>query len=364
MSFSKMPRIYIAATMRSGSTLVSNILNAHSKIQIIENFHFKRFLYEDGSVLSKKKVEFKLREMGLRLKVRYKVRINEDQVIKEIFKKKLTYKNIYDELMKEQLRINPQIQIVGEDSAMNWRFIQSFNKLYENSKIIHLIRDPRSVFASWKKTTYQKSNYWGCVLNCVDNMNYATYYKKKLNKNNYLAIKFEDILQNPKLFSKKISKFLNIKFEKSMVQPKKWESLFKNKFASLGWSSIEKKAIDGFFTNRIDSWKSHLNKDEISFIEYFSKKNLKDWNYKIDQKNKNFKIEKFNRILKKNSYLKKNFNKLKKTGQGSDKLPNNVKDPKTWGDGKNNKKKFIDSIDGKYYMKELKKIKRMLNEKY
>ncbi len=364
MNFSKMPRVYVSATMRSGSTLVSNILNAHSKIQIIENFHFKRFLYEDGKRLNKKLVEFKLREMGLRLKVRYKVIINEDQVIKKVFKKKLTYKNIYDELMKEQLRINPRIQIVGEDSAMNWRFIESFNKLYKNSKIIHLIRDPRSVFASWRKTTYQKNNYWGCIFNCVDNMNYASYYRKKLNKKNYLAVKFEDILQNPNLFAKKISKFLNIKFEKKMVQPKKWAFLFKDKFASLGWSSIEKKSIDGFLTNRINSWKSHLNKDEISIIEYFSKKNLKDWNYKISQKNENFKIEKFKKIIQKNLYLKKNFNNLKKTGQGSDKLQNNVKDPRTWGDGKNNKKKFIDSADGKYYMNELKKIKSMLNKKY
>ena len=55
--------------------------------QIIENFHFKRFLYEDGKKLNKKIIEFKLREMGLRLKVRYKVVINEERVIQEIFKK-------------------------------------------------------------------------------------------------------------------------------------------------------------------------------------------------------------------------------------------------------------------------------------
>ena len=79
MNFEQMPRVYVSATMRSGSTLVSNILNAHSKIQIIENFHFKRFLYEDGKKLNKKIIEFKLREMGLRLKVRYKVVINEER---------------------------------------------------------------------------------------------------------------------------------------------------------------------------------------------------------------------------------------------------------------------------------------------
>ncbi len=365
MLFSKMPRIYVSAPMRSGSTLVSNILNAHSKVQIIENFHFKRFLYNKGEKLNKKIVEFKLREMGLRLKVRYNVDINEEKVIKRVLKKKLTYKNIYDELMKEQLKINPRIQIAGEDSAMNWRFIEKFCKFYSNAKIIHLIRDPRSIFASWKKITYQKNDYWGCIMNCIDNMNYASYYKKNINKKNYMAVKFEDILIDPKFYAKKISKFLNISFEKTMIQPKKWEGLFKNKFASLGWSSIEKKAIDGFFLNRVDAWKSILTKKEIYIIEYFAKKNLLEWNYKVSKKKKNNSyLKDFYKNINRSSYLKKIFNNYKKNGKGSDQFKNNVRDPKTWGDGKNNKKKFLDNHEGKLYMKELSKIKKILNEKY
>jgi len=116
--------------------------------------------------------------------------------------------------------------------------------------------------------------------------------------------------------------------------------------------------------NRIDSWKSHLNEEEISIIEYFTKKNLKDWKYEIHNNSNNFNFKKFDIIIKKSIYLNKYFNKLKNTGQGTDKLPNNVKDPKTWGDGKNNKKKFIDSKNGKYYMREIKKIKKMLNKIY
>ena len=213
MLFTKMPRVYVSAPMRSGSTLVSNILNAHSKVQIIENFHFKRFIFNKGGPLTKKIVAFKLREMGIRLKIRYNIRINEEKVLKKIFKKKLTYKNIYDELMKEQLNINPNINIVGEDSAMNWRFIETFCKYYDNAKVIHIIRDPRSIFASWKQATYQKKDYWGCIMNCIDNMNYAKYYDNKIDKKKYMIVKFEDILLKPKYFAKKISKFLKIKYE-------------------------------------------------------------------------------------------------------------------------------------------------------
>jgi hypothetical protein len=42
----------------------------------------------------------------------------------------------------------------------------------------------------------------------------------------------------------------------------------------------------------------------------------------------------------------------------------NFIDPKTWGDGKKNKKKFIDSKEGRFYVKELLKINKKLNVKY
>ena len=67
MKFSNSPRILISSAMRSGSSLISNILNAHSKIQIIENFHFYRFIYQNGEPLTDKIVKFKIEEMDLSL---------------------------------------------------------------------------------------------------------------------------------------------------------------------------------------------------------------------------------------------------------------------------------------------------------
>jgi hypothetical protein len=364
--FSSMPRIYVSAAMRGGSTLVSNILNAHSKVQIIENFHFQRFLYKNNETLNKQKVEYKIREMALRLRMRYKIEINENNVLKEIFKKKLSYKNIYDCLIKEQLNINPSLKVIGEDSAINWRFIKTFCEMYPNARVIQLIRDPRSIFASWKKITYQKKNYWGCIINCIDNMNYGKLLTKKLSKKQYMCIKFEDILSNPIFFGKKIAKFVNIKFEANMTEPKKWEKIFENKLASLGFSSIEQKAMDGFYTNRIDSWKRELSDNEIEIVEHFTKKNLKEFDYQLSSKNlsktnlNNFMKKKIN----KSNYLKKIFNNFIKTGHGTDLLSTNPTDPKTWGDGTKNRKKFVDTVAGKYYLKEIKKIKAIINYKY
>lgn len=358
------PRIYISAAMRGGSTLISNILNAHSKIQIIENFHFYRFLFNKKKSPEKKNIEFKIREMATRLKVRYNIDINEEKVLKNLNKANLTYRKIYDALILEQLNLNPKLKIVGEDSALNWRFIETFCSMYRNAKVIHLIRDPRSIYASWKKITYQKFDKWGCLLNCIDSMNYAKKYRRKLSKKNYLVIRFEDVLRNPEKNAILISKFINVKFQKNMVQPKKWKKLFKDKFASLGWSSIENKSMDDFVTDRIDSWKRELNKSEIEIIEYFAQKQLKYFDYdlsvsKINNKN----LRKFKDKVNKSKYLKKYFKKFLDTGEATDKLRDNPLDPKTWGDGKKNKQKFINTASGKMYVNKIKKIKLKIFKK-
>ena len=96
-----------------------------------------------------------------------------------------------------------------------------------------------------------------------------------------------------------------------------------------------------------------------------SKKNLIEWNYEFNEKkNNNSYLKDFNKMILKSFYLKKIFRDYNKKGIGSDQFKNNVRDPKTWGDGKNNKKKFLESAEGRIYIKELSKIKKMLKEKY
>lgn len=357
------PRILVSAAMRSGSTLVSNILNANRDVLIFENFHFKRFIYQNGDKLTKDLMIFKVKEMALRLQLRYGYKVNSDTVIKKILKKKINYKNLYDELIEDQKVIN-KVPIVGEDSAMNWRFIPKFIELYKNAKVIHIIRDPRSIFASWKKATYQTVDYWGCIFNCMDNMNYAMNYSKTLPSKNYFQVKFEDILKDPLFYSKKISKFLNIEHTKDMISPKKWEKLFEKKNADLGWSSIEKKRMNGFYKNRINAWSRILDNEEIFVIQSLLKNQMTTFDYKLKQVNSNY-MSTFFKCVNKSLYLKKIFLNFLEKNQGTDLLKDNPTDCRTWGDGTKNKKKFIFTKNGKKYLKELQKLKKLYlkNEK-
>ena len=47
---------------------------------------------------------------------------------------------------------------------MNWRSIPHFLDMFDDGCVIHLIRDPRAVFSSWKKLS-SIPNY--AYLNCI-----------------------------------------------------------------------------------------------------------------------------------------------------------------------------------------------------
>jgi len=360
-----MQRIYISGAMRSGSSLVSGIINGHSKLKIVDNFHLQRFIIGKKEKLNKNIIYFKIKEMKARLGIRYGIQINDKKVIKNLIeKKKVSYKDVYNELILDQLDQNKSLEIIGEDAPMSWRFIEDFIKMYKKqARVIHLIRDPRSIFASWKKITYQNTNYWGCIFNLIDNMNYAKKLKFKLDKKNYLQVKFEDILRNPEKFAKIFCKFLGIKFEKEMIQPDLWPNIFKRKNIPLGWSSIGNKDVTGFYKNRIDIWKNHLNKGEIFIIEMLMKNQLIKNNYKllkISEKNDLVKTEliKFLNCINESEYLKNSMNNFLKFNEGTNKFANNPSDPFTWGGGRKNKVKFVDTADGRKYLKILSALKR------
>ena len=83
-----MQRIYISGAMRSGSSLVSGIINGHSKLKIVDNFHLQRFIIGKKEKLNKNIIYFKIKEMKARLGIRYGIQINDKKVIKNLIEKK------------------------------------------------------------------------------------------------------------------------------------------------------------------------------------------------------------------------------------------------------------------------------------
>ena len=361
-------KLFLTGTMRTGGSLLINLLSAHSKILILnERVHFFRFIYNKFDPLNNENLDYLLNLQRLRLKYRKGIHLDINYLKNKILQKDLSYKNIYYEFM-EYFRIKSKKEIWGEFAGLQWREIPLFINFFNRSKAIHIYRDPRAVLASWKKLSSIPNNaYLNCLFNWIDSTNYLIEFKRTLNPNIYYASKYEDIMNNPKKNVGKVIDFIGVKKEKILFQPHKWPSSFNPQLVTVPKSAHEGDQILGFSKKRINNWKNSLEDWEIALVEFICSKNMNTLGYKkinnnLNESNKLIQIA--IKKMKKNKFVLRNYNNFKKGGIGSNLYPMDPTDPRSWGQRSNPSKWFIESEDGKNYLQELAISSKSIMQKY
>lgn len=145
------------------------------------------------------------------------------------------------------------------------------------TKFIHVVRNPLDVAVSLKEA---KTKWWGGKINYNSHIRLwnksAEIAKENLKRypNNYFVIKYEDIIEKPVDSVKQICSFLEIQFEKEMLEMK----------GQPGWkgsnSSFKKKAEESNFkSNSINRFKEQLPERIQHLYFHFLQENLKYFGY-------------------------------------------------------------------------------------
>ena len=104
--------------MRTGGSLVCNLLSVHREIIILRNvfFHFFRHIYKEYDPISNKGNLYKLSgELSTRLKFRTNIIIDKNLFFNNLLKRKpKNYSDLYDCLIKTYLSKIPGKRIIGE----------------------------------------------------------------------------------------------------------------------------------------------------------------------------------------------------------------------------------------------------------
>ena len=349
-------KIFLTGTMRTGGSLLINMLSVHSKLIILnERLHFFRFIYNKYDPLNSNSLKRLLFDLDLRLRYRKNENIDKDFLFKKIFDLGISYSNIHLTLMDYLIK-NPN-KIWGEYTALAWKNIPNFLSLHSYSKAIHIIRDPRSVLSSWKKlSSIGNFAYLNCIFNWYDSAHYMNNYKNNLSESDYFPVIYEDLMKNPEEETKKIINFLGLSFEKSLIDSNMWaDKLNSNKLVSIPRSAHEGNNILGFSMDRTKNWKKNLDDWEILFLEYCLTEEMIKFNY-TPVTTLNERTKDINLILKdkvfKNELLHKNYFELKNNKKGSSNYPMDPCDPLSWGTKNDPSKWFRDTTDFKLYSKE------------
>lgn len=322
--------ILITGVFRSGTTLISQILNNHPEISITyDSVNFMRFCYGCyDPIQNKENVKKLISEVYDRVNVRWGLSFNKKAVLDKVFEDNVTYASIYNVLMSDLLLNDDKAKIWGEKTTLVWSQIPNFFDMFPNGRVIHIIRDPRAVLASWKKMTHAPGyDYLDAVFNCIDSMKKSNIYKNTYTDENYISVRFETLVKYPESVAREVCQKLNIKFYDELTNPKQ----FLNKSGER-WkgNSMFENNLTEISTSSLDTWKKKLESWEIAFIQKLMPNLLSDYGYEMENINKvNFDTI-IDKILSSDLVSHGALNLLL-TKNGLERFPLNPLKPESWG---------------------------------
>lgn len=139
---------------------------------------------------------------------------------------------------------------------------------YPNAKFIHIYRDPRAVYCSWKyarQDYFQNSN----IFECLYTWNTAQTIAEDLLHNSpgqFYNLRYENLITNQEEELKKLCNFIDEEYEKSLLDIEVINSSF-----------VQNEK--GFIKEMIYRWKSKLSSYEIILIDIKTRKNRYKLNY-------------------------------------------------------------------------------------
>ncbi|WP_299114843.1 sulfotransferase [uncultured Winogradskyella sp.] len=269
---------FIVGVQRSGTTLLRLLLNSHSEIAVPEEASFLKPL------LKKKWIKDPICGEKLEKMVNY-LRKNEqfklwnfdrEPLLQEIENKsQVTIKEVM-EIMYSSYASHESKSIWG-DKSLFFSKMELIFQMFPKAKFIHIVRDGRDVFNSWRKMDQSMSNPsvmaldWGLKTYLVEKS------MQNIPKENLLLIRYEDLLNNPKQTLESICKFINVGFEDKMLRFHQTS----NKYIGKHHSDLIFKAIDN---SNIKKWERLLTSKEKRIYQIISGRYLKKYGYDVSEK--------------------------------------------------------------------------------
>jgi LPS sulfotransferase NodH len=214
-------RFFLVGCPRSGTTLLQSLIVAHSQIASFpESKFFQRIVIPD-SIYSK----FKLAP----LKSRQIFNNFLEDINRPDLKKKLPLNAFFvEQYTKSFIQVLDTVTLEEyksywlEKTPEHLRRINTIEKLVEDAKFIHIVRNGIDVIASLYEMTQKYPEIWGKPRELERYINrwetdilISSYH---LHKPNHFLVKYEDLVANPPEVLSKLCEFMGLPYEESMLE--------------------------------------------------------------------------------------------------------------------------------------------------
>lgn len=260
---SKEPFFIIIGRGRSGTTVLSKILNSHSSISIPGEFFFIINLFSKyyKKLINRQTINKYVDDVFSEQRLRNKD-FNKAELEEYLLKKSpISFKDLclytYENLTLQQGKEN--IKLFGDKNPHFALFIPKILKIFDNIKFVYIVRDYRDNVLSYRNVNFDMSNLYSLAYRwSFFNRKILKY--QKLYPDKFLLLKYENLLVDSENEIERACNFLNIDFEVEMLD------FHKNKSENL--SSWHKNLNSRLNIDNTNKWENSLNSNQLSKIDF------------------------------------------------------------------------------------------------
>lgn len=275
--YSKNRMFFIVGRGRSGTTLLTAILNIHPELVVPPEAIFILNLYNKYSKahLNQKKIHSFYKDLWLERRIET-WNLDHDKLKHELLSQKenTTFSDlcriIYLNYAKNQGK--SENVLLGDKNPHYSLFVNKLLDLFPEAKFIHMVRDYRDCILSYKAEKFDL-NETAALAYRWRHYNYAILKQRKLAPEKFSLIRYEDLINRPEVELKKICTFLGVPFFPKMLEHNKYQN--ENKI--FAWQKNIIKPLD---KKNIEKWKSMMKKKDFEKADYICRKVGKLFGYR------------------------------------------------------------------------------------
>ncbi len=267
--------LFIVGVPRSGTALLRALVNSHPEVRISphESHFIPFFIKKYGSTVNLS--ESLLQEVFLRdfyktpyyrAMIKSGYSFNEAE-FRELLSKSTSWEPIFRFLLVEfPYGLDKNNKIWGDKTPGYLKHVSLLMNTFPDARFVHILRDPRdislSVSKTWKKSMLRSAEQWRMMLEKLDT--------DKL-RNNYLLIKYSQLLQKTEVELRNICQFIGVDFYPDMIE-------LQNAVGNLGSTEGKRYIVK----NNINKYKTNLSPRKLRRIEEIAYPMLRKFDFQIE----------------------------------------------------------------------------------
>lgn len=260
----------ITGVYRTGSEYIAHCINRHPAIDVsMYRVNALRFIWGRYDPIGRPdNYRRALQDVAGRIRQRYGIEIDVGGIGEALdAQAPVDEATFYDVIMRSLYLGGPAVHW-AEKNQLLWRQIPLFVDAMANGKAVLILRDPRSVLASFKAYTYAPPPaYLGAVFNCFDAMQCGLRYQTSLGPERFLCLRYEDFAREPEAQTERVWAFLGLPAVSSPQPPGPFVDAYGQPWYAN--SSFGENRADTHFDVEaaIGRWRHRLDEAELGLCE-------------------------------------------------------------------------------------------------